>query len=83
MVSDKKLLLPDKLQSIYRVKSTVCSLLQNSKLMEINIPVFKLRYQLNGYDIKAFVSKELTKEDILFDAAWLKKLPYVLKSLPK
>ena len=81
--SDKKLLLPDKLQSTYRVKSTVCSLLQNSKLMEINIPVFKLRYQLNGYDIKAFVSKELTKEDILFDAAWLKKLPYVLKSLPK
>ena len=81
--ADAQLLLPEKLRNIYRVKCTVCSFLKDRKLMEIYIPVFKLRYQLNGFDIKAFVSKELSKEDTLFDAAWLKKLPYVLKSLPK
>ena len=81
--SDKKLLLPDKLQSIYRVSCTVFAFTSNNKLMEVKIPLFKLHYQLNGFDIKAFVSKEIKHDEILLDAALSKKHPYLLKSLPK
>ena len=81
--SDNLIILPDKYQITYRFAATVKAFLVRNKLMEINIPLLKLTYQLNGYDIKAFVSKELPSTNILVDASLLKKHPIIKKSIPK
>lgn len=82
-ISDARLTLQDKYSITYRIAAIVKAFLERNKVMEIYIPLLKLTYHLNGYDIKSFVSKVLKANETLIDQALLKKNPIIFKIIPK